>query len=186
MATDSELVGQTQHWIKSVVIECNFCPFAKREIEKENVRYSVIRNKSLEDCLQSVIQECVFLDENESTETTLLIFPDVFEKFNDYLQFVEISEKLIADQGYEGVYQLASFHPDYVFADSSADDAANYTNRSPSPMLHFLREASLEKALESYPKPEKIPERNIEVARSLGLDTMKKKLDACRQHENKE
>lgn len=185
MATDSELISQTQCWIKSVVVECNFCPFAKREIEKESVRYHVIRNQSLEGCLQSVIQECVYLDENESTETTLLIFPDAFDEFDDYLQLADIAEKLIAEQGYDGVYQLASFHPDYVFADSSPDDAANYTNRSPSPMLHLLREASLEKVLESYPDPEKIPQRNIEVARSLGLDAMKNKLDACCQHKSK-
>jgi hypothetical protein len=82
-------------------------------------------------------------------------------------------------QGYEGIYQLASFHPQYLFADSDENDPSNYTNRSPYPMLHILREASLEKVLESYPNPENIPERNIELTRSLGLETMQKLLAEC-------
>lgn len=179
MAADKQIICQTECWVKSVIIECNFCPFAKRELEKGSIRYSVIQHKALEDCLQSVIKECVHLDSNASTETTLLIFPNAFTGFDDYLQLVDIAEKLIAQQAYEGVYQLASFHPDYVFADSSPDDAANYTNRSPYPMLHLIRETSIEKALEHYPDSEHIPEKNIEVARSLGLDTMKAKLEAC-------
>ena len=82
-------------------------------------------------------------------------------------------------QGYEGVYQLASFHPQYRFADSPIDDASNYTNRSPYPMLHILREASIEKALLNYPDPENIPERNIKLTRELGLEQMKKLLFEC-------
>ena len=185
MATDSELISQTLCWIKLVIVELKICPFAKRELEKESIRYSIVKHEALEDCLQSVINECVYLDDNQNTATTLLIFPNAFSEFDDYLQLVEIAEKLMAQQGYEGIYQIASFHPDYVFADSTPDDAANYTNRSPSPMLHLIREASLEKALESYPDPEKIPQRNIELTRSLGLDAMKSKLDACCQNPKK-
>ena len=179
MTVDKQVISQTECWVKSVIIECNFCPFAKRELEKGSIRYRVIHEKTLEDCLQAVVDECVFLDDDKTTETTLLVFPNTFSEFNDYLQLVEIAEKLIIQQGYEGIYQLASFHPDYVFADSALDDAANYTNRSPYPMLHLIREASLEKVLENYPDPEAIPERNVEYARSLGLDTMKAKLHAC-------
>ncbi len=182
MATDSQLISQAQCWIKSVIVECNFCPFAKRELEKGSIRYSVIHEKALEDCLQATIDECVHLDKNKTSETTLLIFPESFSEFDEYLQLVELAEKLLTEQGYEGIYQLASFHPEYVFADSNQDDAANYTNRSPHPMLHLLREASLEKALENYPDPEQIPQRNVELARSLGRDTMKQKLDACGKH----
>jgi hypothetical protein len=180
MAVDQQVINQTECWVRSVIVECNFCPFAKRELEKGSIRYRVVQNKTLEACLQAVIDECVFLDSHDSTETTLLIFPEAFPGFDDYLQLVELAEKLITQQGYEGVYQLASFHPDYVFADSEPDDASSYTNRSPYPMLHLIREASIEKALENYPEPETIPVRNIEYARSLGLDTMKNKLRACR------
>ena len=173
------VIYQTECWVKSVIVELNFCPFAKRELEKGSIRYSVIKGETLEGCLQSVIDECVFLDGNDTTETTLLIFSAAFNEFYDYLQLVELAESLLEQQGYEGIYQLASFHPEYVFADSKSDDAANYTNRSPYPMLHLIREASMEKALQHYPNPENIPERNVEYARSLGLDTMKAKLDAC-------
>jgi hypothetical protein len=185
MTADQQVISQTECWVKSVIIEYNFCPFAKRELEKGSIRYSVVQIETLEENLQAVIEECVFLDDNDTTETTLLIFTDAFAEFYDYLQLVELAEKLIAQQGYEGIYQLASFHPDYVFADSASDDASNYTNRSPYPMLHLIREASLEKALEHYPEPEAIPARNIEYARSLGLDTMKNKLHACRHAEKK-
>ncbi len=179
MTADQQVISQTEYWLSSVIIECNFCPFAKRELDRGSIRYSVIEDKKLEVCLHSIIDECVFLDGNDATETTLLIFPNAFTEFDDYLQLVEMAEDLIVQQGYESIYQLASFHPDYIFSDSKSDDAANYTNRSPYPMLHIIREASLEKALESYPEPERIPERNVEHARHLGLETMQAKLKAC-------
>jgi hypothetical protein len=185
MASDQQVVSQTECWVRSVVIECNFCPFAKRELERGSIRYSVVQAQALEGCLQIVVDECVFLDANDTTETTLLIFPKAFTEFHDYLQLVELAEKLIVRQGYEGIYQLASFHPDYIFADSEPDDAANYTNRSPYPMLHLIREASMKVALEHHPDPEHIPERNVEHARSLGLDAMKAKLKACYQDDKK-
>ena len=93
---------------------------------------------------------------------------------------MDIADQLLTQHGYDGTYQLASFHPEYCFAGSDDNDAANYTNRSPFPMLHLLREDSLEMALENYPDPEQIPNRNVEKARTLGLDIMKAKLDKCR------
>ena len=90
---------------------------------------------------------------------------------------MEIANDLMFEQGYEGVYQLASFHPDYCFADSEADDPANYTNRSPYPMLHLIREQSIEKALALYKKPESIPETNVQLARELGLKKMQSLLE---------
>lgn len=185
MTAEQQVIHQTECWIKSVIIELNFCPFAKREIERGSVRYSAIQNESLEQSLQSVIDECVLLDSDDATETTLLIFPTAFKAFDDYLQLVELAEHLLQQQGYEGIYQLASFHPDYRFAGSDTDDAANFTNRSPYPMLHLIREASIEKALQHHPDPENISERNIELARSKGLDTMQAMLDKCRRLKNK-
>ena len=162
------------------MVECNFCPFAKRELDRDSVRYVVCDALELESCVESVFEECVFLDSNEAVETTLIVFSKAFKSFDDFLDCVDIAEQLLTQQGYDGVYQMASFHPDYCFADATNDDAANYTNRSPFPMLHLLREASLEKALVSYPDPENIPKRNVDKAREIGFKAMKARLDRCR------
>ncbi len=173
------VIKQTRCWVKTVIVENNFCPFARRELERGSIRYSVKPDRAAESALKTMIDECVQLDNNEAIETTLLIFPEGFQGFEDYLELVELAEGLLADQGYESVYQVASFHPDYCFAGAEQNDAANYTNRSPYPMLHLIREASLEQALDNYPEPEKIPERNIERARELGLEEMQRRLEAC-------
>lgn len=178
-SSDQNIIDQTQCWVKSVIVENNFCPFAKRELERGSIRYNVKHDTDLESALQAVIDECVHLDNNDATETTLLIFAEGFKDFENYLELVELGEGLIADQDYEGVYQFASFHPDYCFAGADKDDAANYTNRSPYVMLHLIREASMEQALKNYPEPEKIPDRNIEHARGLGLEEMRSQLAAC-------
>ena len=179
MNEEPTIIKQTRCWVKSVIVEHNFCPFARRELERDSIRYSINHDTDLEPALQAVIDECVYLNENDATETTLLVFAEGFKDFGDYLDLVELAQDLLADQGYEGIYQIASFHPDYCFADAELDDAANYTNRSPYPMLHLIREASMEKALAHYPEPEKIPERNVEYARELGLEEMQRQLEAC-------
>lgn len=183
MSSGQQVIKRTECWVKSVIVDCNFCPFAKRELDRGSIRYSVVNEKQVEACLQAVADECQYLDSNSGTETTLLIFPEAFKEFEDYLSLVDLSEALLAQQDYEGIYQLASFHPDYRFADSDTNDAANYTNRSPYPMLHLIRENSIEKALQHYPQPERIPQRNIEFARSKGPETMQDMLDKCRKAE---
>ena len=110
-----------------------------------------------------------------------LLYAHAFSDFNDYLDFFYMAECLLADEGYEGMYQLASFHPDYCFNDAPADDPANYTNRSPYPMVHILREHSLTKAIDQHPNAEEIPERNIALTRQLGLEAMQQLLDSCYQ-----
>lgn len=179
MDAEQRAIRQTENWVKSVIVELEFCPFARRELEKGSVRYRVIDSESLEVCLESVIDECIFLDENESTETTLLILSKSCAQFDDYLRLLDIAEKLIVDRDYAGTYQLASFHPDYIFSGSNNEDAANYTNRSPYPIFHIIREASIEKALQHYPDAELIPERNVVKARAIGLEGMAKKLSCC-------
>ena len=181
---DQNIIDQTQCWVKNIIVGHNFCPFAKRELERGSIRYSVNNNTDLESALQAMIDECVHLDDNNDIETTLLILSEGFQDFEKYLDLVELGEKLIDDQGYEGIYQFASFHPDYCFAGAEQDDPANYTNRSPYPMLHLIREASMEQALKNYPEPEKIPDRNVDHARELGLDEMKRQLDLCRKSNN--
>ena len=129
--------------------------------------------------LEQIIAQCAALDNAANRETSLLIFPRALSDFEDYLDMLEIATALLEKQGYEGVYQLASFHPKYCFAEAAPDDASNYTNRSPYPMLHILREASVEAALENFPNPENIPDRNIQLTKGLGLTVMKKLLADC-------
>lgn len=164
------IIARTRQWIETVVVGMNFCPFAKRELRRGSVRFSVGTDPDLEAVLFQLIEECTHLDADAATETTLLILPDGFADFDDYLDLAGLAEDLLAEHGYEGVYQVASFHPDYRFADADDNDPANYTNRSPYPMLHLLREESLESAIANYPDPDAIPDNNIVKARALGPD----------------
>jgi len=179
MHTDEEIIAGTTKWIRDVVIGCNFCPFAAKVVREQRVRYVVWQYLSDEECLQGFINECILLDKDDSIETTLIILPDAFPEFDDFLDLVSSVEMLLERQVYEGVYQVATFHPEYCFAGEARDDAANYTNRSPYPMLHILREESIDEALESFPDPESIPERNINFARKKGEAYMKMLRDAC-------
>lgn len=178
--SNQHIIAATRAWLTSFIIAHNICPFARQVYENDSVRFAVVESKQLEDCLQALIEECRHLDAEAATETTLLIFSNACAEFDDYLDLVAVAEQLLIDQGYEGIYQLASFHPDYCFAGSNDDDPANYTNRSPYPMLHIIREASIERALQNYPNPEHIPERNIELTRKLGLANMQAQLAACK------
>ena len=177
--SDQDITAATQTWLKSVIIEHNICPFAKRELEKQSIYFGITHETEIEQCLLQLMLECDRLDTEPDIETTLLIYPAAFTEFDDYLDFIEIAETLLIEQGYEGTYQLASFHPDYCFLGSDPDDAANYTNRSPYPLLHLLRETSIERGVASHSDPENIPQQNIELTRKLGLAKMQALLTAC-------
>ncbi|MEO5996305.1 MAG: DUF1415 domain-containing protein [Chitinophagaceae bacterium] len=180
MQTDTDIIKQTSAWIQEVVVGSNFCPFAARELKLGSIHYEVIRSGDINTCLQALSLEFQRLDGDETVETTLLIFPDHFGDFYRYLELTDFAEKFLVDQGKEGVYQVASFHPEYLFAGSTSIDAANYTNRSLFPMLHLLREASLTSALAKFPHPEKIPGNNITYARKKGLEYMRALRESCR------
>lgn len=154
----------TQQWIERVVLGYNFCPFAHRVVEQQQVHYEIIDGDDLEAALVELIIACRQLDAQPNIETTLLIFSEGFVEFEDYLDGLAVAETLLFDMGYEGVYQLASFHPDYCFAGEDPEAATHYTNRSPYPMWHLLREASLEQAIAQHPDTASIPERNATVA----------------------
>lgn len=162
------VIKQCKDWVDKVVIKHHFCPFAQREVEKESVRYFLFQGGNIESVLHCVIDECALLDNNDEIETTLIIFKDQFESFDEFLDVIDLSEQLMDKSGCSGVYQLASFHPDYCFDDVDESDPANYTNRSPYPMMHLIREESLERAVASYPSPELIPENNVKLAREKG------------------
>ncbi|MEP7258998.1 MAG: DUF1415 domain-containing protein, partial [Flavitalea sp.] len=173
MSGEELVIQQTKKWISDVVVGCNFCPFAAKEVKQNSIHFQVETGTGLKTGLQAFLNECVRLDEHKDIETSFLIFTNAFAKFDDYLDLVSLAEKLLKQEGYEGVYQVASFHPLYCFAGAPADDAANYTNRSVFQMLHILREESIELALQRYPDPDRIPERNMHFAREKGVAYMK-------------
>ena len=179
MKTTEEIIEQTKKWITKVVIDCNFCPFAAKEVKQNSIIYRVENNSDKAACVEAFLEECAKLDEDENIATTLIIFPNSFEHFDDYLDLVALAEEALEENDYEGIYQVASFHPQYVFGNAPVNDAANYTNRSIYPMLHVLREDAIDKALERYPNPDDIPDNNINFAREKGVQYMQMLRDTC-------
>jgi uncharacterized protein len=173
MQNTDHIISQTKTWITNVVIGCNFCPFAAREVKRNSILYEVIDTKDKMEILQSLSSIFTKMDNDEDIETAFLILLEGFSSFATYLDLVETAENFLLKEKYEGIYQLASFHPQYLFAGSDENDAANYTNRSPYPMLHILREKSLSKAIDNYPNVDDIPQHNIDFAREKGLEKMR-------------
>lgn len=179
---DSELqmfADHTQNWVEQMIMKYNICPFARREVERRSIRYAVTDESKMQQVLEDLIKECQRLDEEPDIEMTLFVIPRGFEGFYPYLDLVDIAESLLVEQGYEGVYQLATFHPDYCFEGEGMDEPSNYTNRSPYPTLHIIREASMEKVLANYDDPESIPDRNIAFAQKKGSDFFENILAGC-------
>ena len=174
--SNQHAILNTLHWVDKVIIGENLCPFARKERDSKRIKTLCCNEADTAYTLQALLDEFRYLDNNPSTETTLFILPNTFLDFFDYLDLVDTANKLLQREDYEGIYQLATFHPSYLFAEAPADDTSHYTNRSPYPMLHIIREESLELALASFPNPEKIPERNITHAQALGADFFKKVL----------
>lgn len=173
----------TRAWVERFVITHNVCPFARREFVNETIRFVEVGAVTWEPALEAMVDECRRLDATPGIETTLMVLRPGLEDFDDYLDFLDVAEALLVEQGYEGIYQLASFHPDYCFDGAAADDPANFTNRSPWPLLHLLRESGLEQALAHYPDPEAIPERNIDRMREIGTEQLAKELaNLCKQY----
>lgn len=177
--TEELVTEQTKAWVRSFIVGMNVCPFAQREVERGSVRYVVVRSKLSSVALEELMAEVDYLDQHPEVETTLIIFPTLFSEFIQYLDFVDAAEALMFEQGCEGVYQLATFHPKYCFAGAEQEDVSNYTNRSPYPMLHIIREASLEKAIEFYGDTSAIPERNIELMENTGKAALAKLMQQC-------
>ncbi len=173
MPNRETVIVQTRKWIQDVVVGCNFCPFAAPVVKAGTIEYEVIEEASPDEALAALSQAFNNLDTNTGIETLFLIFPDRFTSFDDYLDLLHLAEDFLEEQGYEGVYQLASFHPAYLFEGSSEEDPSNYTNRSPYPMLHLLREDKLSLAIDSFPGTEKIPLRNIKYAQQKGIIYMR-------------
>lgn len=175
------IIAQTKKWIVDVVVGCNFCPFAAREVKRDSILFEVLENASKPLVLAGLRKTLEQLDKNPDIETAFLILPQHFHSFPVYLRLVTAAETLLRKEGYEGIYQVASFHPGYLFAGSNPSDPANYTNRSPYPMLHLLREASVSRVVDAHPNPHAIPETNTAFARQKGLAYMAALREACMQ-----
>ncbi|WP_318427191.1 DUF1415 domain-containing protein [Photobacterium leiognathi] len=164
-----------EQWLNDVVIGLNLCPFAAKPQRNKQIKIFVSTDNNENDLLESIYLQLKELDETpvSELETTLVVAPYLFEEFDDYNQFLDLVEGLVVQLGKSGVYQIASFHPNYCFYGTEPDDAENLTNRSPYPVFHLIREDSMEKVLKHYPDPEAIPERNIECVENLTEEQIK-------------
>jgi hypothetical protein len=165
------ILAATRHWLTRAVIGLNLCPFAKAVHVKNQIRYAISEATDLEGVLIDLEVELKTLVEADPAEidTTLLIFPQALADFLEYNDCLFFADRMLKQLRLAGELQIASFHPQYQFEGSEADDIENYTNRAPYPILHLLREASIERAVEAFPDAEAIYERNQETLRRLGL-----------------
>ena len=171
-AKADEVIAATRDWLEKAVIGLGLCPFAKAVHAKGQIRFVVSAAQSTEALVDDLMAELRALEaaDPEVVDTTLLIHPDVLANFEDYNDFLDIADALLDELELSGVIQIASFHPRYQFDGTMRDAIENYTNRSPYPMLHLLREESVEKAVTTYPDVADIPKNNIETMNRLGLD----------------
>ncbi|MFM0348353.1 DUF1415 domain-containing protein [Paraburkholderia sp. RL17-347-BIC-D] len=165
------VVAATRHWLTEAVIGLNLCPFAKAVHVKGQIRYAVSDAVDMEGVLADLETELQTLvaANPDAVDTTLLIVPRALSDFLDYNDCLFFAERMLKQLGLEGIVQIASFHPFYQFEGSEPDDIENYTNRAPYPILHLLREDSIERAVQAFPDAEEIYERNQETLRRIGL-----------------
>jgi hypothetical protein len=164
------VMDDTRVWLERAVIGLNLCPFAKSVHVKGQIHYAVSRaqtSQALLEDLESELKDLAALDPS-ARDTTLLIAPDCLADFLDFNDFVALADAALVNLELDGVLQIASLHPDYQFAGTRADDITNYTNRSPYPTLHLLREDSIDRAVDAFPQAETIYERNMETMQQLG------------------
>jgi uncharacterized protein len=161
----------TKNWLERAVIGLNLCPFAKAVHAKGQIRWVLSEAHSPEALLQELVAELQLLahTDPEAIDTTMLVHPQVLHDFLDFNDFLDVADAALEDLQLDGVLQIASFHPQFQFADSAPDDMGNFSNRAPFPTLHLLREESVEKAVLAFPEAEAIFERNIQTLEDLGL-----------------
>lgn len=170
--TTEDIIHTTRLWLEEAVIGMNLCPFAKAVYNKQQIRFVVSTANTPEALLEQLVEELLFLQKSDpaTVDTILLIHPYVCQDFWLFNDFIGVADDALVDLSLEGELQIAHFHPDYQFADAASDDITNYTNRSPYPILHLLRESSIENALLSFKNPERIYENNIAALQRLGLE----------------
>lgn len=166
---NKKITIQTQQWLTNVIVGLNLCPFAKQFVLANSIRLAVSESMTTEQLLEDFVTEIELLKntDTEKLETTLLIIPAMLSEFKDYNQFLDLIDDLLIQFNLLGIFQVASFHPDYCFAGAVPDDNENLTNRSPYPILHILREDSVAKAIASYPSIDDVPGRNVKRVEEL-------------------
>jgi uncharacterized protein len=169
---DAVILHRTRHWLEHTVIGLNLCPFANSVFRKNQIDYRISRATNTDDLAHELLLAFDFLINvpAEEVDTLLLLHPWVLTDFLEYNDFLGVVDAMLEASGLSGALQIASFHPDYRFADEEADDITHFTNRSPYPMLHLLREASLDKALAAYPDTDDIVNNNLATLRRIGFD----------------
>jgi hypothetical protein len=167
---------EVQQWLEDVVIGLNLCPFAAKPNRNKQIKIFVSEATTEEVLLEDVLQELMNLNSKtaEELETTLVAIPNMLQDFMDYNFFLDWVDALLKQQDWEGTYQIATFHPDYCFGGAAPEDDENLTNRSPYPVLHLIREESMEKVLKHYPNPEAIPDTNIARVEALSPEERRK------------
>jgi len=184
---NAHLVNATLQWVDDIVIKHNFCPFA-RLVRQPGRIHCEVTDGDTGNVLASLFNECKRLDESAHIATTLIILPSpsIVASFDEYLDVLAISERMLSDWGYQGVYQLASFHPHYQFDGEPENAVANYTNRSPYPLLHLIRESDIARFMQNEDDAEKIYRHNIEKANELGCPYFDSALQAMQNQQDNE
>lgn len=178
MTTSSEseqIIQATKNWLEQFVIKHNFCPFAAKPFREKRIRYVSYPVETEQVLVDKLIEEILLLKDADpnDVETSIVIAPSILADFLDYNQFLDVADSILTELNMDGLIQIASFHPQYQFADLDKDDVRNYTNRSPYPMFHLIREESIEKAREMM-DTEAIPDRNMALLLELGIDKVRK------------
>ncbi len=168
-------IADTVRWLERAVIGLNLCPFAKAPHVKGQIHYVVSQAKGLEGLRDELIEQLQAMAAMpaEARETVLLIVPQMLHDFLEFNDFLDEADGVLQELDMEGEFQVASFHPQFQFADTEPDDITNYTNRSPYPTLHLLREESIDRAVEAFPEAETIYETNMATLEKLGLNGWK-------------
>ena len=160
MVENRKIISRVHHWVEKAVIGLDLCPFARSVYAQNKLRCVVSESEQVDELMLDLYLQCRYLIETPEIDTTLLIIPHQLQDFADFNQMLDQSDALIASYAWTGVFQIASFHPGYRFNNTSIDDRENWSNRSPYPILHILRESSVERALSGYSNPERIAEAN--------------------------
>ena len=174
---EQEQLKSVKQWVDQVVVGMNLCPFAKPVIKVDGLRYQLNSSANLDELRGFFLQELSLISQTteQNVATSVLIIPNGLTDFYDYLDFLADCEALIAQAGLRNEFQLASFHPRYVFAGVEESDVSHWTNRSPFPIIHIIREQQMTRVLENHPNPDSIPARNVDLFRSVGKDELERR-----------
>ena len=169
--TNEQAIARVRAWIERFVVDLNLCPFAGPVVSSDALRIVACESASPRAIAALLIMELDLINQSEASDiaTSVLVFPEGLEDFDYYLGLLDDAQTVLEQMGLDGEIQLASFHPDYRFEGEPIDAVGHFTNRAPYPLFHLLRETTVTTAIEMYPNPERIPERNIQTLERLGL-----------------